>query len=374
MPSHRAITILLGFLLLTGGCSRAVAPLAHDQEQFFAQVTAADPIAERALKYAKYYSIAGRYDLAVAELEAPLQKEPHNNRLLNALGSLYDQMGHYRQAQEAYLKILARDADNPLALNNLGYSHYLAGNLTQAEKILQELLAKHPENTVARNNLGLIWCRQGRQQEALALWEEKDGPMKAQTKLQQVLAFLRGGSVMGSVKPASQIAAVPPQPSPAPAGEAPGKPAATAPTLPSHPLAAAPPPKEPQHTAPVAKASVAAAAPPVKVEEVTMIIQPASFTPSAATSSPAARPMAPKTAQPVMALPAAQAESDDEIELTTMVEPPVSRPWRRTPRYRMITASALEPPKTVKPLREYINRTHSHQSLNTPANPELAVY
>lgn len=377
MHTVSAILVVIAFLSLAGGCSRAVSPLATEQEKFFAQVGAPNPTAERALRYARYYSLAGRQDLAKAELERALQQDPQNIRLLNALGNLCDQLGDYRQAQENYKKILAQDADNPLAWNNLGYSHYLAGDLAQAEKILQELLAKHPDNTVGRNNLGLVWCRQGKQQEALALWEKKDGPEAAQVKLQQVMAFLSRAHSGGSAGSAPIPVAAAPRPA-APAATAslqekapepePAAPTATmAPsTLPARTLTA-PPVAQKNLSKPDANEArpETPAGPQVKVEEVAMIIQPASYNPA---------PVAPKYPQKPLAAATPPAGSPEPLALSTGAELQDSKPGRRSSRFRMITVPSLDLPKTVKPLREYITRPHSHQGLNPPAMPELAVY
>ncbi len=386
MPS---ILVLIGLLSLAGGCSRAVSPLANEQEKFFAHVKAADPAEERALRYAKYYSIAGRHDLAVAELEATLRKDPQNARLLNALGNIYDQLGDYRRAQEHYQKILAKDADNPLAMNNLGYSHYLAGDLSQAEKILQELLAKHPDNTIARNNLGLVWCRQGKQQDAVALWEKKDGPEMAQVKLQQVLGFLgRGKNATPPNSAPVQVAAGPrPSISEPPAAlqektatsEPPAQAEAPAgATMPARNLTAPPLAQKSSHEPNALKPKQdTAAAPQVKVEEVAMIIQPASFNPSASAPSlppVLSTPAAPKKPNTAVTLSPSRPGASDELELTALAEPREVKPWRRTPRFRMIPVPPVELPQTIKPLREYIIKPHSHQGLNPPAMPEMAVY
>jgi len=389
MVSRRGSMILIMAILLAGGCSRAVSPLAGEQEKFFAHVQAPDPAADRALRYAKYYSIAGRHDLAVAELEAALKQDPQNIRLLNALGNISDQLGDYQRAQETYQKILASDPDNALALNNLGYSHYLAGDLRQAEKILQELLTKHPDNTVARNNLGLVWCRQGRQQDAVALWEKKEGPEAAQAKLQQVIAFLRTGkNAVAAGSAAIQVAAAPPPSSHEATAALKEKTAAAEPAartgapagaaLPARPLAAPPVARKSSAASGEDNASSAAASGPRgKVEEVAMIIQPASFRPPAAAESPSSvlsAPTGPQNSQTAATVGTVRADALDQLELTAPEEPAPHKSWRRTPRYRMLTIPPMQLPKTVKPLRDYITRADSHQSPQPPAPPELAVY
>ena len=125
------------------------------------------------------------------------------------MGNCYDKLGQYAKAQEMYERILTLDADNLLAKNNLGYSCYLSGDLSGAERIFQEILSKNPEYTVARNNLGLLWCRQGKESQALGLWQKTEGDIQAREKLAQVLACLgkSGNQATGSSSPKN----IPPQ-------------------------------------------------------------------------------------------------------------------------------------------------------------------
>jgi tetratricopeptide (TPR) repeat protein len=151
---------------------------------------ASNPLEEQALQCAQYQCLTGRFDLALEELGKAVASDPHNSRLLNAMGNCYDKLGKYDRAREIYEKILAEHADNFPAKNNLGYSCYLSGDLSRAESIFKEILSKNPQDTVARNNLGLVWCRQGKDSAALGLWQKTDGEIQAREKLAQVLASL----------------------------------------------------------------------------------------------------------------------------------------------------------------------------------------
>ncbi len=105
----------------------------------------ANPEEERAWRSAQYYQLVGRFDLALKELNQAVAVDPHNVRLLNALGSCYDRLGEYAKAQEMYEKILVQEAGNTPARNNLGYSYYLSGDLVKAETVFQAVLAKDPK-------------------------------------------------------------------------------------------------------------------------------------------------------------------------------------------------------------------------------------
>ena len=149
------------------------------QQKFFSSLKNLNPEEERVWRCAQYYKLAGRFDLALKELNQAIAADPHNVKLLNALGSCYDQLGEYAKAQEMYKKVLAQEAGNNPARNNLGYSYYLSGDLAKAETIFQEVLAKDPRSTLAQNNLGLVWCRRGQENKALSLWQKTDGDLSA---------------------------------------------------------------------------------------------------------------------------------------------------------------------------------------------------
>jgi Tfp pilus assembly protein PilF len=190
MKSFHLMLLSLSLLMLGSGCQHAATPSLAMQQKFFASLKNSSPEEEKALRYAQYYKLVGRFDLAAKELSSAVTQDPHNVRLLNALGSCYDRLGDYAKAKEIYQRVLSQDAVNPQALNNLGYSCYLAGDLEQAERKFQEVLTKDPGNTLAQNNLGLLWCRQGKDQKALSFWQKTEGDIAAQEKLTQVLAHL----------------------------------------------------------------------------------------------------------------------------------------------------------------------------------------
>ncbi len=186
-------------ILLGSGCQhRAIPPLAT-QEKFFNSLRASNPEEERALRCAQYYNLVGRSDLALQELSKALVSDPQNTKLLNTMGNCYDKLGQYSKAQELYEKVVAQNTDDLTARNNLGYSCYLSGDLSRGERIFQELLSKNPEYTTARNNLGLIWCRQGKESQALSLWQKHEGEITAREKLTQILAYLgKSGNQAGN--------------------------------------------------------------------------------------------------------------------------------------------------------------------------------
>ncbi|MDD3580332.1 MAG: LytR C-terminal domain-containing protein [Desulfobacca sp.] len=183
-----AIILLLG-LTLGDGCSTR-SPHNASLRDFSAQVRPYSRNLNRHQQNAHYLKLIGKPELAVQELEAALQQDPDNLKVLNTLARTYDEGGEFERAQALYQRGLDQHGDNPALLNNLGFSYYLSGNYQQADSCFRRALAQQPEDSLARNNLGLSLCRQGRLEEARQLWEEREGPTQAQEKLQEVLTAL----------------------------------------------------------------------------------------------------------------------------------------------------------------------------------------
>jgi tetratricopeptide (TPR) repeat protein len=306
MKTTAALVLSLIVMLLGSGCQHAANPLLTAQENFFKALKASNPLEEKALQCAQYQCLTGRFDLALEELDKAVASDPHNSRLLNAMGNCYDKLGKYDRAREIYEKILAEHADNLPARNNLGYSFYLSEDLSRAESIFQEILSKHPQDSVARNNLGLVWCRQGKDSAALGLWQKTDGEIQAREKLAQVLASLgKSGNLPAGPVPQNSY-----QHTAAVQGQA------IRPAPETGPKASARRDPVPNQLSPAAKRFQQAQ---VKVEDVQMIVQPA-----------ASARLYPKE-------PVAGEQSPDQLEADFALrrpQPSAGNPYSDRPRYR----------------------------------------
>lgn len=372
MPARGSYLLVLLLVLGLGGCARPLLPRAEVEQKFMAQIRENEPAVDRALTQAKYHRLAGRLDLAKEAVTAALQHQANNIRLLNALGNLEDDLGNYAQAQERYRQILTLEPDNVLARNNLGYSYYLAGNFQQAEAILREVATNHPENTVARNNLGLVLCRQGREAEALALWEKYDGPGVAQEKLQTVLTLLGHSKSDNLADSAALPRQVPAQPE---AGEAvrsatPPRQISLAPTPGEVKSGGVPPSKLATSSAPGVATS-----PSVKVEEFPMVVQPAAAPfESRGSVLPATTVMPPPRAESRskdLSLPK-MAASDLEDEEAPQAKPALPRSKRQI-KFRMLTMPPEEA-SSRSAVRQYLQQLQIHQEMGGAAQKENLVF
>ncbi|MFZ5450358.1 MAG: LytR C-terminal domain-containing protein [Thermodesulfobacteriota bacterium] len=199
----RATLAILGFgvlgamMLWSAGCSRN----SSDYSQFPANaeglfLSGMRPPAgdiNRLLRNAHYLKLMGRPEMALRELEAAYQQDPRNIKVLNSLALACDEMGEFSRAQKLYQEALALDVSNQALNNNLCFSYYLAGQWDKAETCFRQALSRNPQNIMARNNLGLLLCRRGRTEEARRLWEDAEGQVAAQRKMQQVMVALGVG-------------------------------------------------------------------------------------------------------------------------------------------------------------------------------------
>jgi len=298
----------------------------------------------RLLRNAHYLKIMGRPEMALRELEAAYQQDPGNIRVLNALALACDEMGEYTRAQKLYQEALALDVSNQALNNNLCFSYYLAGQWDQAEACFRQALTRNPQNIMARNNLGLLLCRRGRTEEARRLWQEAEGEVVAQKKMQQVMVALGGvdTSTYAKLPPSPPVAATP-SPAPMAATPPPASVAATPPPASLNPSTAATPEPTPDKASlPVVPAS--APQPPAAVPAIVP------------TAVPAAAPVAPPAAPPAKAREPVKIAADSAPPVQPVKESPVSAAAAKPAPAPEPTLAAKSPsePITPKPVAQTV--------------------
>lgn len=321
------IWILGAMVLWSSGCNRTEYGQfsSHGEGLFWAGVRPASGDSARLLRNAHYLKLMGRQEMALKELEAARQQDPHNLRVLDTLARTYEERGDFIQAQKIYQEALALDGSNQALNNNLCFSYYLTGQWEKAESCFRQALAKNPQNITVRNNLGLLLCRRGRQEEARRLWQEAEGEIAAQKKMQQVMVAL------GLGEPAHY--AQRPQPAPAPAASTPvKKPLTTA----KAPVPAASPPPPPKSAATAAKAR--------KLEKLATKPVPAAVRPDKKPAPPAtARKPAPQPDRELTV--AAKAGSAPAAPKAQAKSAPVAVPAKPAPQ----VLAAAQPQTTPQP-------------------------
>ncbi|MBI4644300.1 MAG: LytR C-terminal domain-containing protein [Deltaproteobacteria bacterium] len=322
----------------------------------------------RLLRNAHYLKLMGRSELALRELEAAYQQDPTNIRVLNTLSLACDEMGEFSRAQKLYHEALALDVSNQALNNNLCFSYYLAGQWDKAEACFRQALTRNPNNIMARNNLGLLLCRRGRTEEARRLWQENEGEIAAQKKMQQVMVALGLGepSHYAQLPQSPPVAAAPrPENSTPPAPVAQDTKSAKAPWL-------SPPEPKPQ----------VPAAPPAKAQEPLKLAvnpppaaQPDKKTPALIAAAkpappPEAAPAVKKQSEPVAPKPAsAQTAAQKKPAPQAVAAPPTKAqsppaPPKQAADFDKKPAPASTPPPPSKP---------GKIKLSAPAAPKMRV-
>jgi tetratricopeptide (TPR) repeat protein len=110
-----------------------------------------------------------RIDEARKEYEGIVAKNPRHIAGYMALGTIYDQMGEWKKAEESYRKALSVDKDFAPAANNLAWTLIEGGgNIDEALGFAQSAKQKMPKNGAVMDTLGWIYYLKGRTPSAVA--------------------------------------------------------------------------------------------------------------------------------------------------------------------------------------------------------------
>ncbi|MCL6415194.1 tetratricopeptide repeat protein [Aestuariirhabdus sp. Z084] len=106
------------------------------------------------------------------DLRTILGIDPENAVALNALGyTLADRTTRYEEAAELIRKAMQLNPDDPAVIDSMGWVEFRLGNYDRALELLQQAYAMMPDHEISAHLVEVLWM-QGRQQEALQLWEE----------------------------------------------------------------------------------------------------------------------------------------------------------------------------------------------------------
>src|SRR5690242_3071857 len=102
----------------------------------------------------------GRFDKAIAQLDALAVKQPNAKGLAHELGIVYYKKGDYLKAMASLKKAVAENADDNEALQLLGISSYLAGRPADAIAPLEKVQTWYPSaNVDASYILGICYIQ-----------------------------------------------------------------------------------------------------------------------------------------------------------------------------------------------------------------------
>jgi len=123
---------------------------------------------------------------AVAVLDEYLARHPEGPAdLYSWLGILHDELGQWREAEQAHRAAqVLEPASSPLH-NNLGNSYLMQDRHTEAAAQFRRALELEPRSEIARNNLGVALAANPR--EAVLHWQSVSGPAAAHSNMAAVL-------------------------------------------------------------------------------------------------------------------------------------------------------------------------------------------
>ncbi len=112
------------------------------------------------LKHASALIDQGRYQDAIAELQALQAKDPHHKGVAHELGAAYYKIGDYPRASEALQQALTEDDADKEAVQLLGLSYYFSGKPKQAIPLLERVQSWYPTaNVDAAYVLGISYIQ-----------------------------------------------------------------------------------------------------------------------------------------------------------------------------------------------------------------------
>lgn len=128
------------------------------------------PIRELMLAGEKYEK-SQKWDLAVDAYESVLITESQHGDAHHRLGVIADRRQDYKLADQHYRVAMQKKPRDANLLSDIGYSHYLRGDLDRAEGYLKQAVEADPRHRFAHLNLGMVYGKQNRYEESLAMFQ-----------------------------------------------------------------------------------------------------------------------------------------------------------------------------------------------------------
>ncbi len=131
-----------------------------EAEMAYAQAWQRNKSAELAIKYSEALTRSGKPEDAIKPLQEWLETNPEDARVLQFLGSAYQNAGQDKQAVAAYEKVLAAQPENIVALNNLAWL-YSKENNPKALDLAETAYRVNPNESGIQDTYGWVLVQQG---------------------------------------------------------------------------------------------------------------------------------------------------------------------------------------------------------------------
>ena len=146
------------------------------------------------MKEGDQLSANGQFEDARLVYMRSLMVSPGNPSIHHRLAVVADKQRQYSVADEHYQAALRQRPRDVNILSDLGFSYVLRDNLPQAERTLKQALEIDRSHQRAMANMGLVYAKQNRRDEALAMFRE--GATEAEA--QQFMATIFSQNNIGS--------------------------------------------------------------------------------------------------------------------------------------------------------------------------------
>jgi tetratricopeptide (TPR) repeat protein len=166
-PKAAALQLLLAKVLVARGDT-------NQAESALLKAIALQPDSQPAyLMLAQLYTAANQNQKALTDLQAALAKNPKDVAALMLMGITYNSEKDYKDARDAYEKLLAIAPNVALAINNLAclYAEHL-GQLDKAYQLARQARDLAPTDPAIADTLGWILYQKGQYSSALSLLRE----------------------------------------------------------------------------------------------------------------------------------------------------------------------------------------------------------
>ncbi|MDH5611246.1 MAG: PEP-CTERM system TPR-repeat protein PrsT [Gammaproteobacteria bacterium] len=149
---------------------------------------------ELAIKLSDVLVRSGEFDTATKPLLAWLSSHPDEVRVLQFLGSTYQNMKQNKEAIKAYEKVLTIQVDNLVALNNLAWLYSLANNPKSLELAERAYNANSSDASI-QDTYGWVLVQQGQTDKGLGLLEQvmKSLPGVPEVQYHYAVALMKSG-------------------------------------------------------------------------------------------------------------------------------------------------------------------------------------
>ncbi len=121
----------------------------------------------------------GDTEAALKEYLRLTREFPDDAAAFHRVGVLHDKNGRSDKSARFYLAAIQLAPQNAAIRCDYGYSRYLQGDFAVAERALREAIRLDAGLTRAHNNLALVLARQGKDEEAVASFQNAGFPQEA---------------------------------------------------------------------------------------------------------------------------------------------------------------------------------------------------